>query len=85
MQSRHVKALLKYISCRMFLKFQKHIRFYKINIGCNGTEKNPTLSQEPVNHIPIDKLKILYKLVKVGNLVIHDYGTFSYNKLFEHA
>ena len=36
--------------------------------------KITTLSQEPVNHVPIVKLKILCKIVKV---VIHDYGTFN--------
>jgi len=36
--------------------------------------KITTLSQEPVNHVPIVKWKIIWNLVKV---VIHDYGTFS--------
>ena len=31
--------LLTYISCLMFLKFQKHLCYDKINIGCNGTKK----------------------------------------------
>ena len=43
MHSRHVKVLLKYVSCLMCLKFQKHKSFHKINIGCNGT-KITTLS-----------------------------------------
>ena len=61
MHSRHVKVLLTYISCLMFLKFQKHICFHKINIGCNGTENNHTFSRacEPLT---IVKLKILYKI-----------------------
>ena len=42
MQIRHVKVLLKYISCLMFLNFKKHISFNKINIGCNGTENYHT-------------------------------------------
>jgi len=49
MHSRHVKVLLKYISCLMFLKFQKHICFHKIYIGCNGNEYN----QELVNYSPL--------------------------------
>jgi len=61
MHSRHVKVLLTYILCLMFLKFQKHICFHKINIECNGTENNHTFSRacEPLT---IVKLKILYKI-----------------------
>jgi len=49
MHRRQVKILLKYISCLMFLKFQKYVCFHKFNIGGNGTEIT-SLSQEPVNH-----------------------------------
>jgi len=61
MHSRHVKVFLKYISCLMFLKFQKHISFHKIYIGCNWTGNNHTFSRacEPLT---IVKLKILYKI-----------------------
>jgi len=44
--------------------------------------KITALSQEPVNHSPLLNWKFFIKLVKV---VIHDYGTFSWIKLFEHA
>jgi len=46
-----------------------------------GLEKT-SLSQEPVNHSPLLNWKSLMKLVQV---VIYDYGTFSKIKLFEHA
>ena len=61
MHIRHVKVLLKYILWLMFLKFQNHICFHKINIGCNGTENNHTFSRacEPPT---IVKLKILHKI-----------------------
>jgi len=45
MQIGHVKVLLKYILLLMFLKFQNHMCFQKINIGCNGTENNHTFSR----------------------------------------
>jgi len=41
--------------------------------------KITTLSQEPVNQIPIDKHKSFIKGI------VPDYGTFSLIKLFEHA
>jgi len=44
--------------------------------------KITTLFQEPVNHSHLLNWKSFIKLVKV---VIHDYGTFSYMKCFEHA
>jgi len=55
------------------LKFQKHVCVHKINIGCNGTETNRTVSRacEPLT---IVKLKIILQKVKAD---IHDYGTFS--------
>ena len=53
MHSRHVKILLKYISCLMFLKFQKHVCFHKFNIGGIMGLKITSLSQEPVNHSPL--------------------------------
>ena len=61
MHSRHVKVLLKYVSCLMFLKFQKHKSFHKINIGCNGTKNYHTFSRarEPLT---IVKMKVLYNI-----------------------
>ena len=56
MHSRHVKVLLTYVLCLMFLKFQKHILcFHKINIECNGTENNHTFSRacEPILGYPV--------------------------------
>ena len=61
MHSIHVNVLLKYISCLNFLKFQKHICFNKINIGCYGTENNHTFSRA-CDPLTIVKLKIYYKI-----------------------
>ena len=61
MHSRHVNVLLTYIPCLMFLKFQKHICFHKINIECNGTENNHIFSRA-CETLAIVKLKILYKI-----------------------
>ena len=64
MHSRHVKVFLKYISCLMFLKFQKHICFHKINIGCNGTfdYMYHTFSKACEPHTMV-KLKFLFKII----------------------
>jgi len=53
--------------------------FHKINIGCNGTENNHTFSRACE---PLLNWKFFIKLLIV---VIHDYGTFTEIKLFEHA
>ena len=52
---------------------ETYICFHKISIGCNVTDNNNS---------PLLNWKSSIKLVKV---VIHDYGTFSLIKLFEHA
>ena len=56
MQGRHVKVLLKYVSCLMFLKFQKHKSFHKINIGFNGTKNYQTFLRacEPLTNFKIE-------------------------------
>jgi len=55
------EGIVKIYLCLMFLKFQKHKCFHKINIGCNGTKNNLTFSRayEPLT---IVKLKILYNI-----------------------
>jgi len=61
MHSRHAKVLLKYISCLMFLKFQKHVGlcfFYtKLTLDVMG-QKFFSRACEPLT---IVKLKSLYK------------------------
>ena len=51
LHSMHVKVLLKYISCLMFLEFQKHNNYVSIKVTLDVMGlKITTLSQEPVNH-----------------------------------
>jgi len=60
---------------------ETYICFHKITIACNGTENYHTFSRA-CGPLVIGIMKILYKLV---NVVIHEYATFSYFILFEHA
>ena len=72
MHSRHGEATFEIYIMAVVLKFQKYVCVHKINIGCNGTENNRTVSRacEPYTHCLIENP---LKIVKV----IHDYETFS--------
>jgi len=75
MHSSHAEAIFGIYIMAVVLKFPKHACVPEINIGCNGTENNRTVSRacEPCRPTHC-KIEHPFKKVKV---VIHDFGTFS--------
>ena len=52
MHSRHAEAIFEIYIMAVVLKIQKYVCVHNINIGCNGTENNRTVSRacEPCTH-----------------------------------